>query len=175
MRSTITKILIFAGLLIILAWPIALHAQTTPVDMSVASGGEIPMLSSAWDAVTRGDYAPAAVILLIAAVWFIRMDHTRIPVVGALIDKTFGRLVRWSRSDRGGVFAVFITSILGGVLHTLMAHQHLSGQTLKMALGLGIAAIGGWTGVKHLFFPPDKKVTTGTIEDTTTPPPPPAA
>jgi hypothetical protein len=175
---TITKIILALATVALLAWPVCLAFGQELA--AVTTGSETALLKQAYDAVTHGDYAPAAVILLIALVWFIRMDHTRIPVVGNFIDKTFGKLVRWSRSDRGGVIAVFVTSILGGVLHTITVGgvHALSGSTVKLALGLGIAAIGGWTGVKRLFFPADAVpalAEDGPTKPSSPPPVPPAA
>lgn len=73
----------------------------------------------------------------------------------------FRRLVlqrwKWLQTDRGGVIATLAISFLGALAHSFAAGAGFSWSLLLGALGVAWAASGGWSQLKRLISPPDKK------------------
>jgi hypothetical protein len=126
---------------------------TSPVDAAVTAGDPGTLAQRTYEAVQAGQYAPAAILALIALVWGLRKWGDKLPVIGP-------RLHGWSNTDRGGACTVFVTALLGAILHTVSAggFAAVNGSTLKAGLIIGLGAIGGFTGARKILFPSDKVV-----------------
>jgi len=53
-----------------------------------------------------------------------------------------------------------LSGVLGAVLPTVVAGKAVTIQVIEGGFTLGLGAAGGWTMVKRLLWPPDKKVPT---------------
>jgi hypothetical protein len=129
-------------------------AASQPIlDAAVTSGDPATLAQRTYEAVQAGQYAPAAILALIALVWALRKWGDKLPLIGP-------RLHGWSNTDRGGASVVFITAVLGAILHTVSAggFAAINGSTVKAGLIMGLGAIGGFTGFRKVFFPSDKAV-----------------
>ena len=72
--------------------------------------------------------------------------------IGKFRDK-----VSWFKGDRGGTLLVGGLALLGGLASALAADQSIDFSLLTGAIGVGLTAIGGYTGVKKLIWPSDKE------------------
>lgn len=65
-------------------------------------------------------------------------------------------LPRWFKTDRGGVALVLGTALATGVSHALLAGASVNLLLVESIVGVAIAAIGGYAGLRRLIWPPDK-------------------
>ncbi len=60
------------------------------------------------------------------------------------------KAVPWFGTDAGGTMFTFLVAAIGAISTTLVAGQSLSALTAQAALGVGVVAIGGYTGLRKL-------------------------
>lgn len=103
----------------------------------------------AYDAIVKGEAWIAAGALLSIGVLFLRYYRTNpLPLIGRRVP-----LPGWFTTDRGGVTMVLGLAFLGAVAHALKADVPINLTTLEGAGKVALGAIGGYAGLKKLFFP----------------------
>lgn len=111
----------------------ALAAETVDGDL-------IDVARPVLDAILAGQYTAAAALGLVLAV--------------ALLRRYGSRALPWLHSDVGGAVLALGTSLGGALATALMAGASLSGGLLWTALGVAIAAAGGYAMIKKLIIVP---------------------
>jgi hypothetical protein len=99
--------------------------------------------SSMLSAVKSGQWRLLAGLLLIALVWAAR--------------KWGAGVMPWLKTDRGGAFLVLLLAELGGLATTLAGDAPFTWGTLVNSLSMAFTAAGGFTVIKKLLAPSDKR------------------
>lgn len=123
------------------------HADTGD---SATQGDAVGWLRTAYDAIAHGGpggYKLLAGAVLSLIVYALRTySETPVPVLGFKIP-----LPSWFLTRRGGAVLVFILAVGSGLGHALLAGAPLNLLTFESAAIVGIAAIGGYEGLRSLF------------------------
>lgn len=99
----------------------------------------LALLRPIYDAFHAGHSVAAGALALIAAVALLRRYADKIPGVGPAVSA-------FLHTDLGGALSTFVLAAAGAVA----AADSVSVATLKLAGGLGIGAIGGYTALRKL-------------------------
>jgi hypothetical protein len=67
-----------------------------------------------------------------------------------------GSLVPWLQTDRGGVALAGGLALVGGLANAILAGATVDLDLALTVLEVALLAMGGWTGVRRLLWPPDR-------------------
>lgn len=103
----------------------------------------------------QGNWRMLVATVLTATVWFLRTVAIR-PGLEAL--PKVGPLLRWFKTDRGGVVLSLSVGVLGGLGTALSAHHAITGDILLTGVVNGVLGSGIFVTLKKLAKPGDKPV-----------------
>jgi hypothetical protein len=115
-------------------------AEVTVPDPGEDTGG---FAEATYSAIKAGQWLVAAGLVLIGLVYLAR--------------RFGGKVWPFLATDRGGVVATLVLSLVGAVAHSLAVGEPMSLAMLMAALGVAWTASGGWSQLRRLFAPPDKE------------------
>lgn len=113
-----------------------------PADAAEADPAE--MFAGLVKAAKAGDWRLVAAFLLSLLVWAATKSGVR--------DK-----IRWFKGDRGGAVLVGSLALAGAVSTALMSDAPMDAKLFVNAVVVMLTAVGGFTWLKRLLFPKDKK------------------
>jgi hypothetical protein len=100
-------------------------------------------------------YLPQVLAAVQSHHWLVVLGLAILTIVAAAGTHAAGvtRLVPWFATDAGATVWTFILASLGSLATTLAAGQTPGLPTLSAAFGVGVVAIGGYTGARKLLGP----------------------
>jgi hypothetical protein len=100
-------------------------------------------------------YAPQIVAAVQAHHWLVVLGLALATIVAAAAAHRAGvaKLVPWFATDAGATVLTFLLAAAGSLATTFAAGQTPSRATASAAFGVGVVAIGGYTGARKLLGP----------------------
>jgi hypothetical protein len=98
---------------------------------------------------------PRLLVALVTRKWLVVAGLAIATIVSAAFSHRLGiaKVIPWFATDAGATVWTFVLATIGAAATSLSLGQPLSLITLQAAFGVGVVAIGGYTGLRKLLGP----------------------